>query len=483
MKKIILSFLAISISLAVQTSCQKNGPAPSSADPDPSETPSEDPSKEPSEEPSEEPVTIHVSSITLSEEAITLQVGETAELKATVLPEDAADKSYTWNSDNDDVATVTDGLVTAVSAGSATITVKTTDGEKTATCAVTVEAVVVPGKIVWVSGPDDGAKVSITHDMGFYDAALEISWDVENSDAPDFVLKVSSSNDMSDAVLYELEAGVKELTLNNKMVNHAVAALSSKDLWYQIASSAGEIEPSSPKSITVETEFGSFLDPRDGEIYPTVDVDGRIWMCENLRALKYSDGEELFTNGLLASTFYTEGYLGVRAGVHYAYANAVRNRFNGQDFGALVASGEQIQGICPEGWHVAANADFDSAIAKACEVLGKDNAALWTGGTPEVASAFRFRGDYTALADGKKYGNELGLYFVPAGLFQENTPKTGQPENYAWNTYLWSATMMDWWFSYSFENAQWNDTISSYRYGNNPQPYSASLPVRCVKNL
>mgnify|MGYP003294177118 FL=1 len=60
---------------------------------------------------------------------------------ATVAPADATDKSVTWTSDNDAVATVADGVVTAVAEGTATITVTTVDGEFTATCVVTVTEV------------------------------------------------------------------------------------------------------------------------------------------------------------------------------------------------------------------------------------------------------------------------------------------------------------------------------------------------------
>lgn len=67
-----------------------------------------------------------------------IEVGAGETLIATVLPEDASDKSVTWESDDEDVATVEDGVVTGVSAGEVTITVTTTDGEKTATCTVTV---------------------------------------------------------------------------------------------------------------------------------------------------------------------------------------------------------------------------------------------------------------------------------------------------------------------------------------------------------
>ena len=89
-----------------------------------------------------EPSTVAVTGVTLAPTSATLTLGETetVTLIPTVLPADATDKSVTWSSSNEAVATVTDGVVTAVAAGEATITVTTTDGAKTATCAVTVAA-------------------------------------------------------------------------------------------------------------------------------------------------------------------------------------------------------------------------------------------------------------------------------------------------------------------------------------------------------
>ena len=89
-----------------------------------------------------EPATVAVTGVTLEPTTATLTLGETetVTLIPTVLPGDATDKSVTWSSSDEAVATVTDGVVTAVAAGTATITVTTTDGAKTATCAVTVAA-------------------------------------------------------------------------------------------------------------------------------------------------------------------------------------------------------------------------------------------------------------------------------------------------------------------------------------------------------
>lgn len=82
------------------------------------------------------PRTISVESITLNKTQLSLVKGATETLTATVLPTTATDKAVTWESSDTAVATVKDGIVTAVAAGNATITA--TAGGKTAICAVTV---------------------------------------------------------------------------------------------------------------------------------------------------------------------------------------------------------------------------------------------------------------------------------------------------------------------------------------------------------
>ena len=82
------------------------------------------------------PRTISVESITLNKTQLSLVKGATETLAATVLPTTATDKAVTWESSDTAVATVENGVVTAVAAGNATITA--TAGGKTAICAVTV---------------------------------------------------------------------------------------------------------------------------------------------------------------------------------------------------------------------------------------------------------------------------------------------------------------------------------------------------------
>ena len=80
---------------------------------------------------------IAVTSVTLNKTELSLNKGQSETLTATVKPDNATDKSVTWSSSNNEVATVdSNGKVTAVAGGNATITAKA--GEQQATCAVAV---------------------------------------------------------------------------------------------------------------------------------------------------------------------------------------------------------------------------------------------------------------------------------------------------------------------------------------------------------
>ncbi|MDE6631411.1 MAG: Ig-like domain-containing protein, partial [Muribaculaceae bacterium] len=86
---------------------------------------------------------ISVESVAISKTELSLTEGDTANLTATIAPENATDKSVTWTSSDEAVATVSaDGVVSAVKAGTATITAASSNG-KTATCTVTVTAKVI----------------------------------------------------------------------------------------------------------------------------------------------------------------------------------------------------------------------------------------------------------------------------------------------------------------------------------------------------
>lgn len=87
---------------------------------------------------------INVESISISDEELSLEVGQSKSLSYTILPENASNKGVKWVSDDESIATVTNGVIKGVKAGSTDISVVTDDGNKTAKCQVTVSESVTP---------------------------------------------------------------------------------------------------------------------------------------------------------------------------------------------------------------------------------------------------------------------------------------------------------------------------------------------------
>ena len=87
--------------------------------------------------------TVAVTDVKITSTETDVEVGKTITLTAKVSPENATDKTVTWTSDNNEVATVKDGVVTGVKAGEATITASA--GGKNATVKVTVKVAATSG--------------------------------------------------------------------------------------------------------------------------------------------------------------------------------------------------------------------------------------------------------------------------------------------------------------------------------------------------
>lgn len=101
--------------------------------------------------PTNDPKLVTADKVTVSPTELALKAGETASLTASVAPANVFDKSVGWASSDENVATVSaSGVVTAIGAGSATITATSADGKQSSGCAVTVEGS--PNDVVAVAG-------------------------------------------------------------------------------------------------------------------------------------------------------------------------------------------------------------------------------------------------------------------------------------------------------------------------------------------
>ena len=122
---------------------------------------------------------ISVTGVLLDESSITLDVGGSKTLAATVTPENATNKKVRWTSDNETVATVSeDGVVTAVAGGTAVITATTHDGLFTATCTVTVNAPDAAPTITTDTLPDGKVGEAYSHTLTAT-GTTPITWSID----------------------------------------------------------------------------------------------------------------------------------------------------------------------------------------------------------------------------------------------------------------------------------------------------------------
>lgn len=169
-------------------------------------------------------VNIPVTGITLDQDTLFLLTGDTVTLKETVTPGNATDKTVTWETDNNKVATVDGGKVTAVAKGTATITAKA--GEKTATCKVTVAD---PAKTITL---DD-----ITVLVG---ADKDITYKVDPEGAEISNISYVSSNEeiftVADGKVHGVGEGTAKLTMtaanagNTKLTAECTVTVSAKKI-------------------------------------------------------------------------------------------------------------------------------------------------------------------------------------------------------------------------------------------------------------
>ncbi|WP_455595108.1 GLUG motif-containing protein [Cloacibacillus porcorum] len=156
------------------------------------------------------PKPISVENVTLASRDLTLNVGESAQLTATVTPDNATDKSVKWSSSAPEVVSADQsGKITALKAGKATVTVTTNNGGKTASCAVTVNSPAKPQP----KQPD-------------VDNSVEISKDIDISETPAVYdnVEAAAKDISSDIKAEELEVSDGSVSLKDARTEEIVKA-------------------------------------------------------------------------------------------------------------------------------------------------------------------------------------------------------------------------------------------------------------------
>ena len=208
-----------------------------------------------------EPQKVAVTGVSLKPNTLSLKVGKAEALSAVVIPANADNKTVSWSTSDPSVATVANGLVTAVKEGSATITVTTADGGKTATCAVTVSTDVIPVTGIKLNMETADLEEGKTLQL---EAILEpantternVSWKSSNTEVATvsenglvtgvsageatITAKISSFEASCKITVYELMVAV-DLGLSVKWGSRNLGALTSQDAGNYYA--WGETEP------------------------------------------------------------------------------------------------------------------------------------------------------------------------------------------------------------------------------------------------
>ncbi|MDL2223488.1 Ig-like domain-containing protein [Bacteroidales bacterium OttesenSCG-928-M11] len=165
---------------------------------------------------------ISVISIDLNKTTANLLIGNTEQLTYSINPTDATNQNVSWSSSNTNVASVQDGLITALTVGTTTVTVTTEDGNKTASCIVTVDPITVSTIVL--------NKTAINLSLN---ATEQLTYSITPSNATNQKVTWSSSNSnivsVQDGLITALAIGTATITITtedgNKTANCIVTVV------------------------------------------------------------------------------------------------------------------------------------------------------------------------------------------------------------------------------------------------------------------
>ena len=187
-----------------------------------------DPDPEPEPEP-DTPTVIPVTSVALNKSTLTLTEGDSETLTATVLPDNATNKTVSWTVSPSGYATVSAGKVTATAAGSCTV--KATAGGKSANCAVTVEAAAVGPQEITIDTVITGTNRTWNYDnplmnSNYFPITAKQDFKVKKLD---FQINLTANSSLT-VNIYSLtdkkDLGTKAVVAGTEGTNHIVAEFS-----------------------------------------------------------------------------------------------------------------------------------------------------------------------------------------------------------------------------------------------------------------
>ena len=273
----------------------------------------EGPAEKPDTSTDPTPQTVEVSSVTLSKTTLALATGDSEQLTATVFPPNADNAAVTWSSENPQVASVKDGLVSAVAVGETRVTASA--GGKSAVCKVTVTKKIILVEEVAVE-PDhvtleEGSQQAL-HAVVLPEDADDrsVTWEV----ADPAIAKITGEG--FDVTLEALSPGETSVTLTSGGISASCAVTVTR-------------KPIPVESITLSETSLTLTEEDSAELTATVlpanaDDPSVTWEVEGREVLSWTvDGNKLTITAMAAGTATVTATAGEKSATCTVTVNAL----------------------------------------------------------------------------------------------------------------------------------------------------------------
>ncbi|MCQ2070388.1 MAG: Ig-like domain-containing protein, partial [archaeon] len=218
----------------------------------------------------------HAEGVTIRNAPESIELDNSLQLIASVYPEDASNKKVTWSVDNKEVLSVRNGLITGLSLGVATVTVKTVDGGYTASCTISVNEPIVRIHIdkPTILLPDIGSTAILEATHTPQSIPVDLSW---KSDRP-AVVKVDNG------MLTAISPGIATITVTDSLSGQrATCVVTVECLAKDLSLDRSEVELELNRSIKLNATVSPDITTdktvkwsSDNESIAKVDQDGNV---------------------------------------------------------------------------------------------------------------------------------------------------------------------------------------------------------------